>query len=97
MHLKGILWVFFKVFLVGLFWAGCSKNSFSKLYVRDLLAPPFKIPWAYSPLVLLIGSSLYLGYCIPYSLPYRPLPSTLCDSCSACLLLTVHPGNTPYI
>jgi hypothetical protein len=34
---------------------------------------------------------------LPYSLPYRPLPSTLlCDSCSACLLPTVHPGNMPY-
>src|SRR6266705_2938199 len=54
-----------------------------------------KIPRACSPLVL-IGSSLYSGYCLPYSLPYRPLPSTPCDSCSACLLPTVHPGNTPY-
>src|SRR6266567_3865183 len=56
------------------------------------------IPWACSPSSP-IGSSLslYSGYCLPYSLPYRPLPSTLlCDSCSACLLPTVHPGNTPY-
>src|SRR6266700_5017750 len=48
--------------------------------------------------VLLSSSSvrlLYVGYCL-YSLPYRPLPSTPCDSCSACLLPTVHPGNTPY-
>src|SRR6266705_3792548 len=36
------------------------------------------------------------GYCLPYSLPYRPLPSTPYDSCSACLLPTVRPGNTPY-
>ena len=33
------------------------------------------------------------GYCLP-SLPYRPLPSTLRDPCSACLLPTVHLGNT---
>ena len=31
---------------------------------------------------------------LPTSLPYRPLPSTPCDSCSACLLPTVHLGNT---
>ena len=40
--------------------------------------------------------SLYEGIALLYSLPYRPLPSTPCDSCSACLLPTVHPGNTPY-
>ena len=60
---------------------------------------PSARPWhlLLRSLVLFIGSSLYLGYCLPYSLPYRPLPSTPCDSCSACLLPTVHPGNTPYI
>src|SRR6266581_1334563 len=45
---------------------------------------------------LSLSLSLYSGYCLPYSLPYRPFPSTPCDSCSACLLPTVHPGNTPY-
>jgi hypothetical protein len=34
---------------------------------------------------------------LPYSLLYRPLPSTLlCDLCSACLLPTIHPSNMPY-
>src|SRR6266702_1689173 len=78
-----------------------------KCGVRDLLAAAkasprlglgtsLKIPRACSPLVLLIGSSLYSGYCLPYSLSYRPLLSTPCDSCSTCLLHTVYPGNTPY-
>ena len=31
---------------------------------------------------------------LPTLLPYRPLPSTPCDSCSAYLLPTVHLGNT---
>ena len=43
-----------------------------------------------------IGSSLCTRV-LPYSLPYRPLPSTLLyDSCSACLLPTVYPGNMPH-
>src|SRR6266702_8468000 len=47
------------------------------------------IPWAYSPLVLLIGSSLYSGYCptLYHVVLFHRLP---CDSCSACLLPTVH-------
>ena len=37
---------------------------------------------------------LCLQRLLPTSLPYRPLPSTPCDSYLACLLPTVHLGNT---
>src|SRR6266702_7331283 len=90
----GFLWapmVFnFKSFYKGSF-GGCQGQPSARpwhLLIRSLglaALPP--------PSVRL----LYVGYCL-YSLPYRPLSSTLlCDSCSACLLSTVHPGNMPYI
>ena len=79
----------------GAFFRACCRDFSFWLYVRDLLAPPYKLPRAYSPPVLLIVSSPYEAIAI--LLPYRPLFHRLsCNSCSACLLPTVHLGNVPY-
>ena len=56
------------------------------------------IPWAYSPSSPISSSPLCTrGIAYPtlyYIVLFYRLP---CDICSACLLPTVHPGNTPYI
>jgi len=58
------------------------------------LAPPYKF-LGLAALSSLIGSSLYEAIAYPHYhiVLFHRLS---CDSCSACLLPTVHLGNTPY-
>jgi len=75
------------------------KGSFSGCQGQPSARPWHLLIWSLVLVALpppLVRLSPVLGYCLP-SFLYRPLPSTLLfDSCSACLLPTVHPGNTPH-
>ena len=72
-----------------------ARISYYRGIVRDLLAPPYRsLRLTALPSLLVRLSLLYLRRLLPTSLPYRPLLSTPCDLCSACLLPTVHLGNT---
>ena len=57
-------------------------------YVKDLLAPPYKLPWACSSFLPHRFASPSYSHC--YIVLFHRLP---CNSCSACLLPTVRPGN----